>query len=45
MRVGNAGGVEILVDGKPTPALGQAGQTRNVALDPDRLLAGNAVLQ
>jgi cytoskeleton protein RodZ len=45
MRVGNAGGVEILVDGKPTPALGQAGQTRNVALDPARLLAGNAILQ
>jgi cytoskeleton protein RodZ len=44
MRVGNAGGVEILVDGKPAPSLGQPGQTRNVALDPDRLLAGSAIL-
>jgi cytoskeleton protein RodZ len=45
MRIGNAGGVEVLVDGKPTPALGQPGQTRNVALDPDRLLAGTAITQ
>lgn len=45
MRIGNAGGVEILVDGKPAPALGQPGQTRNVVLDPDRLLAGTAITQ
>jgi cytoskeleton protein RodZ len=45
MRTGNAGGIEILVDGKPAPALGQTGQTRNVVLDPDRLLAGNAFTQ
>jgi cytoskeleton protein RodZ len=45
MRIGNAGGVEVLVDGKPTPSLGQPGQTRNVALDPDRLLAGTAITQ
>jgi cytoskeleton protein RodZ len=45
MRTGNAGGIEILVDGKPSPALGQTGQTRNVVLDPDRLLAGTAITQ
>jgi cytoskeleton protein RodZ len=45
MRTGNAGGIEVTVDGEPAPALGQPGQTRNVALDPDRLLAGTAVIQ
>jgi cytoskeleton protein RodZ len=45
MRIGNAGGVDVLVDGKPAPPLGQVGQTRNVVLDPDRLLAGTAITQ
>lgn len=44
MRTGNAGGIEILVDGKPAPSLGQSGQTRNAVLDPDRLLAGTAII-
>lgn len=45
MRTGNAGGIEILVDGKPAPSLGQPGQARNAVLDPDRLLAGTALVQ
>ena len=42
LRTGNAGGTEILVDGKVAPPLGPSGQTRNVLLDPERLLAGSA---
>lgn len=37
---GNLGTLEVLVDGKPTAALGSAGKTRrNISLDPDRLRA------
>jgi cytoskeleton protein RodZ len=44
MRVGNAGGLEILVDGKTAPMLGPPGAVRrDVALDPERLMAGTAV--
>jgi cytoskeleton protein RodZ len=36
---GNAGGLEVLVDGMPVPALAGGGAVRrNVPLDPDRLL-------
>jgi len=43
MVTGNAGGLEIQVDNAPAPALGPLGVVmRNIALDPDRLLAGNA---
>ena len=43
MVTGNAGGLEIQVDDAPAPALGPLGVVmRNIALDPDRLLAGNA---
>ena len=37
---GNAGGLEIIVDGTPVPALAGGGSVqRHVSLDPDRLLA------
>lgn len=38
---GNAGGLEVLVDGKPLPPLGAPGAPRrDISLDPDRLLGG-----
>ena len=44
MRTGNAGALEVLVDGKPAPSLGALGTLRrNVTLEPDALLAGTAV--
>jgi cytoskeleton protein RodZ len=44
MRTGNAGALAVVVDGKPAPALGAIGALRrNVALDPQALLAGTAV--
>jgi cytoskeleton protein RodZ len=44
MLTGNAGGLEIRVDGRVTPTLGPVGVVRrNVALDPQRLSAGTAV--
>ena len=43
MVTGNAGGLEVRVDDAVAPALGPLGVVlRNVALDPDRLLAGTA---
>jgi cytoskeleton protein RodZ len=42
MRTGNAGGIEITVDGKPTPSLGPNGAVRNVPLEPQALLAKTA---
>ena len=41
MRAGNAGGLDVMVDGKPAPSLGPIGAVRNVALDPQLLTAGN----
>jgi cytoskeleton protein RodZ len=40
MRAGNAGGLDVMVDGKPAPSLGPIGAVRNVALDPQLLTAG-----
>lgn len=41
---GNAGALEVQVDGKALPPLGRVGAVRrDIALDPDRLLAGTAV--
>ena len=43
MVTGNAGGLEVKVDDSVAPALGPLGVVmRNIALDPDRLLAGTA---
>jgi cytoskeleton protein RodZ len=42
MRTGHGAGLEILVDGRAAPAIGGAVRA-NVVLDPNRLLAGNAV--
>lgn len=44
LRTGNAGALAVAVDGKPAPAIGGVGtMRRNVALDPQALLAGTAV--
>jgi cytoskeleton protein RodZ len=44
MMTGNAGGLDVLVDGRIAPSLGTAGSVkRNIVMDPDRLLAGTAV--
>lgn len=43
LMTGNAGALEILVDGQPTPSLGPVGTVkRNILLEPDRLKAGTA---
>jgi len=40
---GNAGGLQVMVDGEPVPSLGPPGQVRrDVKLDPDLLKAGQA---
>lgn len=44
MRTGNAGGLEIRVDGNPVPQIGRMGAVRrNVALDPQALMTGSAI--
>jgi cytoskeleton protein RodZ len=44
LRTGNAGALDIAVDGKNAPGIGAVGaMRRKVALDPDALLAGTAV--
>ena len=44
LRTGNAGALEIDVDGKPVPSIGGVGALRrDVALDPAELAAGTAV--
>ena len=44
LLTGNAGALEILVDGKPVPPIGEEGAVRRgVQLDPVLLKAGNAV--
>jgi len=46
LMTGNAGGIEITVDGKSVPAIGEPGVARDsVALVPERLLSGTAVDQ
>ena len=43
MRTGNAGGLDITVDGKPVPPIGRMGAVRNVSLEPQALISGTAV--
>ncbi|MGZ5918852.1 MAG: RodZ domain-containing protein [Hyphomicrobium sp.] len=44
LTTGNAGALEVVVDGQIAPALGQIGAVRrNVTLDPGRLKAGTAL--
>jgi cytoskeleton protein RodZ len=44
MRTGNAGGLEVTVDGNAAPSLGGIGiLRRSVQLDPQKLAAGEAV--
>jgi len=44
LRTGNAGALEIAVDGKTAPTIGGIGTLRrDVALDPSELAAGTAV--
>ena len=46
MATGSAGALDIVVDGKPAPAIGRVGFTRkDVPLDPERLLDGTAVVE
>lgn len=41
LNTGNAGGIEVVVDGKTLPSLGSIGLVkRNIALDPDKLTTG-----
>jgi cytoskeleton protein RodZ len=42
MNTGNAGGIEMVVDGKTLPSLGSIGLVkRNIILDPDKLASGS----
>ena len=44
LMTGNAGALELLVDGKAIPAIGAIGEVRrNVEMDPDKLKSGTAV--
>lgn len=46
LMTGNAGALELLVDGEAIPAIGGVGEVRrNVVLDPDKLKAGSAVTE
>lgn len=44
LTTGNAGALDVIVDGQTVPSLGQIGAVRrNVALDPSRLKSGTAL--
>ncbi|WP_420808122.1 DUF4115 domain-containing protein [Candidatus Terasakiella magnetica] len=44
LRTGNAGGLEIFVDGEKAPSIGEAGEVRRkVLMSPEKLMAGKAV--
>jgi cytoskeleton protein RodZ len=42
LRTGNAGGLEITVDGQAAPPIGPNGAVRNVPLEPQSLISGTA---
>jgi cytoskeleton protein RodZ len=42
LATGNAGALDVTVDGRPVAPVGPVGKRRSVALDPDRLIAGTA---
>lgn len=43
LMTGNAGALEVLVDGEVVPSIGEEGEVRrSVAMDPDRLKSGTA---
>jgi cytoskeleton protein RodZ len=41
LRTGNAGGLEITVDGQPAPPIGPNGAVRSVPLEPQSLISGS----
>lgn len=44
LRTGNAGGLEVFVDGEKVPGVGDSGQVRRkIFMDPAKLIAGKAV--
>jgi cytoskeletal protein RodZ len=46
LNTGNAGGLDVIVDGRQVPGLGNSRVIRkNILLDPDRLLTGSAAVQ
>ena len=46
MNTGNAGGIEMVLDGKPLQSLGSVGLVRrNIVLDPEKLASGAAFLK
>ena len=46
LMTGNAGGLDVSVDGESVPAIGESGESRrDVRLDPDRLKSGTAVVR
>ena len=46
LMTGNAGALELLVDGDSVPAIGEVGEVRrNVELDADKLKSGTAVTE
>jgi cytoskeleton protein RodZ len=45
LATGNAGALDVMVDGRPVAPLGPVGKRRSVALDPERLMAGTATAE
>jgi cytoskeleton protein RodZ len=45
LATGNAGGLDVAVDGRPVAPVGPVGKRRSVALDPERLIAGTATAE
>src|SRR5258708_6772469 len=45
LATGNAGGLDVTVDGRPVAPVGPVGKRRSVTLDPERLIAGTATAE